>query len=149
MACVLFQSFFAGSLIIVPVLSAVLIMYGMMGTLGIPLGIGTSMFGSVAIGLGVDFAIHCYARIDQNLKNYPHISSTEAISMMFPSTGRALFFNAITLGLGFALLMLSKVQPLQQFGAMVALAVGTSFLTSLCIIPACLSYYAYRPAEQE
>jgi predicted RND superfamily exporter protein len=63
MAALLFRSATAGLLTLVPVLRSVLAGYAAMVLLGIPLEVGTSMFAAVAIGLGVDFAIHALAKI--------------------------------------------------------------------------------------
>ena len=105
-----------------------------MATVGIDVGIGTSMFASIAIGLGVDFAIHTIDRIRTLYKDGPDDDSI--MLELFPSTGRALFFNLLALGGGFGALMVSDVVPLARFGLIIAIAVGTAFLFSLTFLPA-------------
>ncbi|WP_439136384.1 efflux RND transporter permease subunit, partial [Pseudomaricurvus sp.] len=61
-AALLFRSAVAGFYALLPVVTAILLIYSFMAATGITLGIGTSMFASVAIGLGVDFAIHTLDR---------------------------------------------------------------------------------------
>ena len=63
MAAVSFRSLVAGSLTVVPVSMAVLLVYAVMGSFGIYLGIGTSMFAAIAIGTSVDFAVHMLDRL--------------------------------------------------------------------------------------
>ena len=60
----------------------------------------------------------------------------ERLSDLYPSTGRALFFNFAALGFGFRVLTSSEVPPLISFGMLVAVAVTTSFTASMTILPA-------------
>ena len=137
MATLVFRSWIAGLLTMTPVISSVLFIYAVMGFMNISLGIGTSMFASVAIGLGVDFAIHTVARVQQLFAaRQTQASFDDTILAMFPNTGRALLFNFLTIGLGFAVLLISDVTPLNQFGGIVFLAVGTSYLASMTLLPA-------------
>jgi len=54
----LFRSLWDAVLAMLPVSMAVIVVYGAMGLLNIPLEIGTAVIGSMALGIGVDFAIH-------------------------------------------------------------------------------------------
>ncbi len=142
-SALLFRSAAAGVLAIIPVASAILFIYTAMSLLGITLGIGTSMFASVAIGLGVDFAIHTLDRIRNQMTLWSHTQSTisasefdQQILDIFPTTGRALLFNFLTIACGFGVLISSQVVPLNNFGTIVALAVTTSFIASVTLLPA-------------
>lgn len=131
----LFRSLLAGLLSLVPVASSLLVVYTSMVLLDITLGIGTSMFASVAIGLGVDFAIHTIDRLRSTFQRYPN-DEHNALMALYPSTGRALFFNFLAIAGGFGVLISSKVIPLTDFGTIVAVAVFTSFITSMTLLPA-------------
>ena len=131
----LFQSLVAGLLALLPVVSSLLLVYTAMVLLDIKLGIGTSMFASVAIGLGVDFAIHTIDRLQSNFKQLGERGDA-AILALYPSTGRALLFNFLAVCCGFGVLMSSQVVPLTNFGIIVVISVSTSFLTSLTLLPA-------------
>ncbi len=133
-AAIIFRSAVAGLMSLAPVAIAILFVYAVMATVGIDVGIGTSMFASIAIGLGVDFAIHTIDRIRTLYKDGPDDDSI--MLELFPSTGRALFFNLLALGGGFGALMVSDVVPLARFGLIIAIAVGTAFLFSLTFLPA-------------
>lgn len=136
MASLVFGSFTAGLFSLIPVVSAILIIYAMMGAFDIWLGIGTSMFASIAIGLGVDFSIHTIDRVKHLFANRNTESFEETIAELFPSTGRALLFNFLAIGLGFGVLMFSDVVPLFRFGAIVLLAISVSFVASMSLLPA-------------
>jgi len=130
----LFGSLSAGLYSIIPVATSILIVYAAMVFLSIDLGIGTSMFASVAIGLGVDFAIHTIDRVRGLYRK--HQDWDLALTELYPSTGRALFFNYLAIACGFGVLISSQVVPLTNFGIIVVVSVTTSFLASMSLLPA-------------
>ena len=132
---VLFRSLTAGVIAVLPVACSILLVYAAMVMLKVDLGIGTSMFASVAIGLGVDFAIHTIDRIKEVLRSH-RIGKTALLAYLYPSTGRALLFNYLAIAFGFGVLVTSNVVPLNNFGTIVVLAVTTSFIASMALIPA-------------
>lgn len=136
MAALLFRSVIAGLMASVPVGLSILVIYAVMGAKGIWLGVGTSMFAAIAIGLSVDFAIHTLDRL-REVMSRPGVETREQrISSMFTTTGRALWFNLLAVALGFGVLMTSQVPPLVNFGMLVALAVSVAFMASLLLLPA-------------
>jgi len=135
MAALSMRSGVAGFITVVPVAVSVLLIYAVMGFSNIWLAIGTSMFAAIAIGLGVDFSIHTLERLQVLIKKQGH-TIDEAITALYPSTGRALLFNFAALTLGFGVLTTSEVVPLTRFGALIAVAVTSSFIASMTILPA-------------
>lgn len=141
-SALLFRSAMAGIYALTPVVASILLVYSAMVALSIPLGIGTSMFAAVAIGLGVDFAIHT---IDKLRSLYPRSGDIyTTLQRFYPSTGRALLFNLLAITLGFGVLVSSKVVPLNNFGIIVALSVSTSFLVSMTLLPAMIILFKPR-----
>jgi predicted RND superfamily exporter protein len=134
-AALSFRSAMAGFLTIVPVMISVLFLYTVMGVLDIWLAVGTSMFAAIAIGVGVDFAVHTVDRL-MYLINEEGLLIKIAFQEFYKSAGRALLFNFLALALGFSVLMTSSVPPLNQFGFLVAVAVMVSFIGSLTLLPA-------------
>ncbi len=132
-AMLIFRSAVIGSLAALPVLFAVLLVYAIMGFMGIPLGVGTSMFAAIAIGLSVDFAVHTMDR----LREIGRASglTADTLQAFYPETGRALFFNFIAVAGGFGVLATSSVPPLVKFGSLVAVAVTVAFLISITLLP--------------
>ncbi|WGL17335.1 outer membrane lipoprotein-sorting protein [Microbulbifer bruguierae] len=150
-AALLFRSALAGVYALLPVCASILLIYSTMAMTGISLGIGTSMFASVAIGLGVDFAIHTLDRIKSRLQilaTTQHTITADELDRellaIFPTTGRALLFNFLAIACGFGVLMSSKVVPLNNFGTIVALAVTTSFIASVMLLPAMIKLFRPR-----
>ena len=138
MASAAFRSPIAGALAVLPVVLAVLGIYAVMGFTGIWLGVGTSMFAAIAIGIAVDFAVHTLDRLIVLVREQG-LAIEAAFERLFPSTGRALLFNFSALLLGFGVLTTSQVPPLVRFGWLVAVAVSCSFVASLTVLPALIA----------
>ncbi|OUR90071.1 Patched family protein [Gammaproteobacteria bacterium 42_54_T18] len=149
----LFGSLTAGTFTIIPVSSSILLVYSAMAVLGIDLGIGTSMFASVAIGLGVDFSIHTIDRL-RSLYQDHNGNWDLTLQELYPSTGRALFLNYLAIACGFGVLISSKVVPLNNFGTIVVISVSTSFLASMSFLPALIKLTkptfisGYQPSDK-
>ncbi len=135
MAALLFRSGPAGAIVLLPVALSILLVYAAMGYAGVWLGVGTSMFASIAIGLGVDFAVHTTHSIRTLLASETG-SWEERLQSLFPTTGRAQLFNFLAIALGFSALITSEVPPLIKFGSLVAIAVTTAFIAALVLLPA-------------
>ncbi len=135
MASLVFRSFYAGVLSTIPTVLAVLLIYAVMGFFDIWLAVGTSMFAAIAIGLGVDFAIHTLDRFIALLK-HEQLTLEKAMEKLYPTTGRALMFNFVALVLGFGVLTISQVPALNRFGILVGMGVLASFVGSLVLLPA-------------
>ena len=135
MATLSFRSLTAGLFCLVPIVTTIFGVYAYMGYGGVPLSVSSSMFAAIAIGLGVDFSIHTVERL-QVLIGRSKAVTDQTLMALFPSTGRALLFNFLTLASGFGILVFSKVVILQEFGTCVALSITMSFLASMILLPA-------------
>lgn len=134
-ASVVFRSVASGLVSVTPVCFAVLVLYACMGYTGVYLEPATSMFAAIALGVGVDFAIHLVDKLREALRMHDGDVGA-AVDHALPPIARACFFNATALGLGFAVLMVSELSTLQRFGALIAVAAFTSFLAALILVPA-------------
>jgi len=135
MSIVVFRSVTSGIVSVVPVCFAVLVLYACMGFTGVYLEPATSMFAAIALGVGVDFAIHLVDRLRVSLSLMDEDISA-AVDHALPPVARACFFNSVALGLGFAALMLSSLPTLQRFGALITVAAFASYLAALVLVPA-------------
>jgi predicted RND superfamily exporter protein len=139
----MFRSLVAGVLCLFTVGVAVLINYALMGFTGIPLGVGTSMFASIAIGAGVNSPIHMLDRLRLGL-HAPGADPAEVFRSAFAFTGRVLFFTAFVLAVGFLLLCISEFRTLVRFGLLIGAVTLVSFLASVTLLPGLVAYF--RPA---
>ncbi|MGE5588088.1 MAG: efflux RND transporter permease subunit [Clostridia bacterium] len=125
-----------GLLCLVALFISVIVNFGFMSFIGIPLDVVTIMISGVAIGIGVDYSIHVLSRYRLELRRGKDREA--ALASVVGSTGRGVFFNAATLVLGFGLLMFSSFKAISIFGLLVAATMCTSALGALLVLPAVL-----------
>jgi predicted RND superfamily exporter protein len=141
-----FRSFSKSLIALIPVILSVLSVYGTMWVFDIDLGMGTAMFAAIAIGLGVDFSVHCLHRLEHELAAQQN--PEQALNKLFSGTGRALMINFLVIASGFGVLIFSSVPPLQTFGLLVAVGVSVAFITSVTVIPVIMTALKARQSER-
>lgn len=139
----MFRSLTAGLLCVVPVGIGILTTYAVMGLLGIDLSIGTSMFASLAMGVGVNFPIHILSRMRLAIRHEAR-AERDAFREVFSLTGKALLFNGMAICCGFLALTISDLPILRHFGLMIAVGIGAACLTSLTLLPALVAWIQPR-----
>ena len=132
--CLMFRSLAAGLISLVPVLVAVAATYAAMGAGGIALGIGTSMFAALAMGVGINFPIHVLERLRSGIRDRG-MAEEAAYEELFTLTGKALLFDALAVSLGFLALLVSDLPILRHFGLMIAISISAACLSSLAVVP--------------
>jgi uncharacterized protein len=137
--CLLYRSFSWGVLALLPAALSVLWVFGFMGFAGIPLGVATSMFCAVTLGIGVDFGIHLIERFRQT----PPADRFERARTALEEAGPAIAGSTLLNALGFGVLALSRVPANAHLGLLVAAALAASCLLTLLGLGALLS----RPAR--
>jgi predicted RND superfamily exporter protein len=122
---------------LIPPAFAVLVSFASTGWLGIPLGVATSMFAGMTLGVGVDFAIHLLARYDRVCRE--GLRGEAAIAATLATTGPAILIDACAVALGFGVLVLSQVPANARLGGLLAASVFGCLLATLFAIPALLA----------
>lgn len=125
-----------GLLSILPCVIAVPVNFAIMGWCGIPLGVATSMFTAMTIGIGVDYAIHFIERFRRERST--GLDATNALGRSLGVAGRGILIDALSVGLGFSVLILSQVPANARLAIMVVASIATCLLTTLCVLPAAL-----------
>ena len=131
-----FRSLWAGIIGVVPILFTVLLNFGLMGYLGIPLDVTTVMIASVAVGIGVDYAIHFLSRVRLERRKGGDIAGP--LRMTLETTGLAISINAVSVSMGFIAMLFGSLVPMRNFGWMTALTMIVSALSAMVLIPAIL-----------
>ena len=121
-----------------PSLLAVVIKFAVMGWADIPLGVATSMFAAMTLGIGVNCAIHLVEGFDQG--RAAGLESVEALSQSMRQTGPPALINTLAMSLGFGVLMLSQVPANARLGALLVLGLVNCFLVSLLLLPVLLTW---------
>lgn len=127
------KSFSGGLIGLIPIVLTVFITFGLMGYLRIPLDVATVLVASIALGIGIDYAIHFCMRF----KHYFRISGNllDALDGTLKTTGKAIIINVISVTMGFITLIFADLIPLQRFGLLVALTMIGSGLASITLLP--------------
>ncbi|WP_415380640.1 efflux RND transporter permease subunit [Halosimplex sp. TS25] len=125
-----------GLVVVVPVVFALAWLVGTMYLLGISFNTETAIIASIAIGLGVDYAIHVGERFVHERSSAE--SAQAALDRTLRGTGGALLASAVTTASGFGVLLLALVPSLQRFGMVTSLAIAYSFVASVLVLPSLL-----------
>lgn len=129
----LFFSWKVGLIAIAPNLFPIVVNFGIMGWLGIELSMVTSLIASVAIGLAVDDTIHYLVRFNREFKQ--DLDRRRAMRTTLHHLGRPILFTSVTIGLGFAMLMISEFKPSAVFGAMMTITMFSALVGDLVLLP--------------
>ena len=107
---------------------------GVMGAAGIRLDVATATIASVVLGLVVDDTVHFVHRLREELGRTA--DPEEALRATARTAGRAMLVTAIVMTLGFAVFGLAQIKSVAAFGLLIALAMGSSVVTDLLVLPA-------------
>ena len=131
------RSFIAGLISILPLSISVLVNFAVMGFAGIKLNLGTSMMAAVSIAVGIDFAIHYIEAAKREYRS----GEGDFLRRGFLSSGKAIIIDAVSNGLGFAVLLFSRFNMLVDFGLLIAITMFTGAIVSLTVLPALLGLF--------
>lgn len=134
------HSLILGAITLTPLIFCVIWTLGTMFFVNIPLNMMTITVASLTIGLGITYGIHITHRFLEDLENAKTIDIACRNTVIH--TGTALFGAATTTIAGFGILVFALMPPLQQFGAITALTILYSFLSSVFILPTFLVMWA-------
>ncbi|MGC9363577.1 MAG: efflux RND transporter permease subunit [Fidelibacterota bacterium] len=129
---VMFRKVWVGLIGSIPIILTALISFGIMGLLNIPLSTTTALLSSIAMGIGIDYAVHFIERF--RIYAAETGDKTTTIRLTMQHSGRAIAFNAMVVIAGFLVLLFSVFPPNRQLGALVSLNMFTSFLGTLTIM---------------
>ncbi|MFB6214851.1 MAG: MMPL family transporter, partial [Candidatus Bipolaricaulia bacterium] len=126
----------AGIISLIPLVLTVLINFGVMGYSGTPLDLATLMVSSIVIGIGIDYAIHFIERF--RIEYEEDRAEEEILSATLRTTGQGIFYNAMALAVGFAILAFSSFSAIVNFGFLMAMTMVVSMISAFTVIPAIL-----------
>ena len=143
-----FKSPVAGLLGAVPLAFTIILNFMTMGFTGIQLDLVTSIIASVAIGVGIDYTIHFMESYKAERAKSDNVE--EVTLRTFAVSGLGIVTNALAVGLGFLVLLLSSFQILRYIGLLVAIVMFSSSFLAMTVIPGVLNAFDpkfIRPKE--
>ena len=128
-----------GLIAVLPVALSLLLVLAALALAGTPLGIANSMFAGIALGIGLDFAIHMTTTYRESLRQ--GMPAAEALRSTLEITGPAVCVSAASITAGFSVLLLSEIAPNVQLGVMICLCLLACAVTTLLLIPTLLTLW--------
>ncbi|MDH5378191.1 MAG: MMPL family transporter, partial [Gammaproteobacteria bacterium] len=132
-----FSSIKMGLVAIYPNLFPLVVMFGLMGYLGIPLDVDTLIVAPLMIGIVVDDTIHFMNHYRAEIMKHGDVS--KAIQVAFREVGQAITFTSLILALSFMAMIGLDHQGLKNFGILSSLTIITALIAELFLLPALLS----------
>lgn len=139
-ATLYFRSIFLGLFSVVPLITAICLNYGTMVIFKIPLDMTTIMVSSVAIGVGIDDAIHFLIQYKKQYSLHPN-SIRRVLYNTFKITGRPIVLTTASIVSGMLVLCIASFLPIRYFGILVALALVGALIGTLFFLPATCVFF--------
>ena len=133
MLVVLFRSVPLAIIGIIPNILAAAIILGLMGLLKIPLDMMTITISAITLGIAVDNSIHYIYRFREEFARTGNY--LETLFYCHANIGRAVYYTAITIIVGFSIMVMSNFIPTIYFGLLTALAMLIALLAALTLLP--------------
>jgi predicted RND superfamily exporter protein len=143
--CVFGRSLRWGLICVLPSVFAIWIKFGIMGWCGIPLGVATSMFAAMTLGIGVNCAIQLLEAYD--LARACMAGRPEALETALRLSGPAALINTVAVATGFGVLMLSPVPANARLGFLVVIGLAGCLVATLLLLPVMLHWWPGRASK--
>ena len=131
---IVFRSIGLAALSIIPNFFPILLNFGVMGLMGIPLDTGTSLIAAVALGIAVDDTIHFLTEYQKQRAQGEKIRG--ALMKTVEVKGKGLTSSSIILSIGFGVMVLSRFVPIIHFGLLCAIIMITALVADIVLMPA-------------
>ena len=147
MLSMLFLSWKMGVIALFPNLITILVFFGSLGWLDIPIGVTISVIAAIALGIGVDDTIHFLSHYNEYANKLRN--KRKASMKTVPVVGRAMLFSTMALSAGFILFSQSEMESVILFGTFTAftllacLAIDITFLPSVVMETGLITVWDY------
>jgi len=132
-SAILLRSLVGGLLVVVPLVLTVIVGFGTMGMLGIPLDTMTAAISAMAIGIGADYAMYVLARVREEVARSGDLD--RGVAEAIRTSGKAVLFVSSAVAVGYATLALTGFSMHVYLGSLVALAMVVSSLSAIVVLP--------------
>lgn len=127
----------AGLILAVPSIFPAVVIFGLMGWLGIVVDIGTVMAPSVALGVTVDDVVHFMLKYRKGLKD--RLTRQQSVMLAFKGCARAMYQSWGVIGLGLSVFALSPFTPTRRFGYLMVTLLTAALAGNLLLLPSLLA----------
>lgn len=134
---VFFRSIWIALALLIPNVLPVLVVFGAMSALSVPLSDATSLIAATVIGMAVDGSVHIAYRFQFAQKRTSDVGVALLYSLL--SSAPAVVGSAIVVVCGFLVLLSSTFRSIAELGALTAVSLVACLAADLLVLPACLS----------
>ncbi len=143
MCLLTFRSVVGTLLVVVPLALVSVLVYAVMALVGIGLKVSTLPMVALGAGIGVDYGIYLFSRMQEFL--HQGLSVRDAYERTLRVTGASIIFTGITLAIGVATWVFSPLQFQADIGIMLTFMFLVNMLAAIILLPA-LAAWLVRPS---
>ncbi|MDD5170222.1 MAG: MMPL family transporter [Syntrophales bacterium] len=130
---IFFRSFAAGMVAVVPLLCAIVLVFGIMGVMHIPLDYITATLTGISIGAGTDYTAYFLWRLRERSRLRDSLEDGYVDTMT--SIGKGIVYNGFSVVVGFFVFFFSNFIPMRFFGFLVSFSIFACIIGTLTILP--------------
>lgn len=141
-----FRSPLAALCIVLPLVLVTELGHSLMVELGIGMKVNTLTVVALGVGIGVDYAIYIFARMNEAMRAGKTLSESYFVALK--TTGIAIFYTALTLAVGVAMWIFSDLKFQADMGTMLTFMFVVNMIAAIVFLPA-LCRWVMRPTEKD
>lgn len=130
---IFFRSFSAGMVAVVPLFCAIVLVFGIMGLMHIPLDYITATLTGISIGAGTDYTAYFLWRMRERSSLHGDMVSGYMDTMT--SIGKGIVYNGFSVVVGFFVFFFSNFIPTRFFGFLISFSIFACIISTLTILP--------------
>ncbi len=131
---VLFQDLRVVAIALVPNLLPLIVIFGALGLLGMPLDAGTACLGSLALGIAVDDTIH----VMLDVRRHQRSGSSAVLLESYRTVLTALVYTSVVVAVGFGVIGFSEFTLTRNLGWVTSVIVTVCLIADITLLPALL-----------
>jgi uncharacterized protein len=134
MCLLTFRSLIGTLLVVLPLALVSVLVYAVMALVGIGLKVSTLPMVALGAGIGVDYGIYLFSRMQEFL--HQGLSVREAYERTLRVTGASIIFTGVTLAIGVATWVFSPLKFQADIGIMLTFMFLVNMLAAIILLPA-------------
>ncbi len=142
-ATLIFRSLRYGLVVLIPMAVGLMLDFIFMGIFSIRLDVVTITFASIAIGIGVDNAIHLVVWY-RRLRLVHPTDPLATIQQTMKIAGRPMILTTVSIATALLVFLFSAFKPVLYFGILIAMSLVLTTAASLIVLPVFLYFGATR-----
>lgn len=146
MCLIAFRNWRSALCITLPLMLVTELGHSLMVHLGIGMKVNTLTVVALGVGIGVDYGIYIFARMQEAMNRGKTLSESYFIALK--TTGIAIFYTALTLAVGVALWIFSDLKFQADMGVMLTFMFVVNMIAAIVFLPA-LCRWLLRPNEKD